>query len=316
MADIKLYNKDGMPVTYEAITTVVLTDTTDQSVEFSIGGGVGGDIPGHIIQVGDTLGTIYFNTGYSFPQKGLNETITVLTAKKDDLNKLEIKWEHTFDGDIHGDVVEAIVTQNGDLISDVIYNGFAWVKSSIDVSAFDVGVVTAVDSIMVSINPIVAKDKISFGLFPALPPYLVSPGDTVNVLHFNPLSADAVTQLLPQLYAMSPKEVDADFGMSYTDLGLDMRIGDLSTVGLGSGYAIYSYSNKGSFLLFSTIAFDASAIVPGFVVTAPGWQVEYLEYKTPITANYDTIPWLVKTTGAMHMVWAKVPFSIDLSGIL
>lgn len=313
MADVILKNAEGIPQTYTGVEEVLL-DTPDGGKAAFVLDGV--TTPEYIVKVGDALDKLYFNTKFDFGSHTQSFELKLLDAQKDSENRFELVWKCD-SADIDAPhAVYAIITQGGVQTRTDLFGGLGvWLMPELDLSGYDIGTVTACLPDPSKI-PMFTKSKLSFGLFPTLPPYLVAPGDTVNVLHFNPLSADAVTQLLPQLYAMSPKEVDADFGMSYTDLGLDMRIGDLSTVGLGSGYAIYSYSNKGQFLLFSTITFDASAIVPGFVVTAPGWQVESLEYKTPITANYDTIPWIVKTTGAMHMVWAKAPFSIDLSGIL
>lgn len=315
MADIVLYDKDGAKVTYTGINTVSLNSVSGGSVDFSIGGG-GGTVSEYAIRPGDQLERLYFDTHYEFPQKAASETVSILKAEKDGENKLELMWTHIYDGAVHENQLRAEITQGGVLTSVELFDSLFWTRPELDVSGFDTGTVTYVDENLVELIPVVARKKGSFGRFPALPPYLVAPGDTVSVLHFNPLSAASVTTLLPILYEQNhnPGDVEPGFGVSYANLGLGLRIGDLSSVGLGDGYLIYS--SQDFTLLFSTIAFDASSIVPGFVVTAPGWQAASYAYQTPITADYSQIPVILTATGIMHMVWAKSPFSVEITGII
>lgn len=310
MADVKLYNQNGVPVTYNGITSVFLVGADGGSVEFTLSGS-GGNAAPFSINVGDSLSKIYFNQSYFSGYTGDTKQATILSAYLDANNHMEIVWNHY--GDTNDNTIIATITQNGEAKTISIFDGIYWQIGCLDLTGYQLGTVQSLD---INAPLMMANDAVTFGRPTPLPPYLVAPGDTVNVLHFNPLSADAVSQTLPILYEVYHKDGDVEpsFGVSYADIGLSLRVGSLSSVGLGTGYLLYSAQ---TFLpVFSTIAFDASSIVPGFVVTTPGWQVEYLEYTTPITANYDEIAPLLLTNGIMHMVWAKTPFSVDLSSIM
>ncbi len=312
--DVVLKNASGQPVTYPGVEKVVLDTLDGGTAEFSLGSG---GSPGYLVREGDTLEKLYFNTGFDLGSSGASFEIPVLVSQKDESNKFELVWkyEHLPLDSYHN--VYARITQGGvETRVDLFLSFGGWIQSELDLSGYDIGTVTST-LLDPSQTPLFTKEKMSFGLFPGLPQYLVAPQDMVSGLFFNPMSAEAVSFMLPELFQMTHKDsdTDPDFGFSYGEIGLDLRVADLSSIGLGEGYVLYSYNVTGPYLIFSTVTFDASAFLPGFKVEKTGWQQESIQYKTPVVADYGKIPWIIGITGYMHMVWAKVPFSIDLSGI-
>ena len=77
--------------------------------------------------------------------------------------------------------------------------------------------------------------------------------------------------------------------MSYCDIVSNLiYAADLSSVGLGNGYILYSYDGGSTFTLFySTITFDASAYIPGLVCTETGWQMSSFSLPSSVTVDFD-----------------------------
>ena len=117
------------------------------------------------------------------------------------------------------------------------------------------------------------------------PSYLISDGDTITNLYFN-----VGYNLDTYLAGLTYDETFPSPPLAYTTIydGL-LYAGDLSSVGLGSGYILYAYDGTNMVLLYSTIIFDASAYIPGFACTQTGWQLSSIALPASMTVDFGDI---------------------------
>ena len=136
----------------------------------------------------------------------------------------------------------------------------------------------------------------------ANPPYSIFDGDQISELFFN-VCAD-ISPYLPLLtYDHTTQGLDWCYiGFNY------LCAADLSSVGLGNGYLLY-WGESGIVPIYSTIAFDASALYSGLVVDTPGWQLDRITPSSTITANFAAINSLFLKI--MDRVIAKTEIAFD-----
>lgn len=311
-ANVILQNEYGKDTEYSGVSRVVLDTDAGGTAEFVLGGGA---LPDYVVQIGDTLTELYFNSFCQFPEMSEAAALTLLACFADNTHKLDVVY--VFDPS-NIDVphrVYAEITQGSDVELLELYGFAGWARLSLDLHKYNIGTVSACVDTSFS-PPIYAKSPLKFGSVPALPSYLIQDGDRLSTLFFNPQSAEVLEMYIPLIFEMafaSGGATEPNTGLSFGDIGLGIFVGDLSTVGVGNGYCLFASDENGVTILFSTLAFDASAFLPGAIVTEPGWQTTMYSYPQPITVNYNDILSLIQTDGMMHCIWGKAPFSVTLA---
>ena len=245
-----------------------------------------------LIREGDTLTTLYFSGDdsilYDFATAtGISERTELSILQCGDSNasnRLALTALVTFvsEGTYDIDIVLQIY-QNGTLAKTIYISPMETV-GVVDISSYTLPAVSYVLSKFAQY--IVSKQPLKFGV-DALARVPFRDGGTVTDLYFNTEDSELSTQLSDVLATLTYNQTSTSTGLNYTVLGLDhLCAADLSSVGLGNGYIMYwDYDIT---LIYSTIAFDGSAYIPGLKVTTPGWQTEKLHLTTN-TGNGVTV---------------------------
>ena len=318
MADVILKNAAGEDVTYPGVERVDLPMANGQTAHFAAD-------PAYVIHGGDALTALYFNTAFDmsafrvWAQETETFTLTMLTCKADDTHKLEIiiTVEQKSDPFVW---LDAKITQGESVTSIRLYYDAwgVWAVPVLDLRGYAIGTVERIlQPDAENGGPLFGKAPAPvFGRFPPLPPYCVQPGSTFTTLYFNPLSADAMAQIISEIYSESQKTVEPATGVTFGDIGLGMMAVEGTLLGLSGEYIIMASGLTAAAVLYSTVAFDLTSMLPGFAAAAPGWQVESYTFPETMGANYDVIPPILQAMGIMHCFFGLLPFSVDPTSLM
>ena len=130
-----------------------------------------------------------------------------------------------------------------------------------------------------------AYSPVSVNVSAEKPNYLISNGDSITGIYFN-IGYNLDTYLAGLTYDETLPSPPLAYTTIYEGL---LYAGNLSSVGLGNGYILYANDGINMVLLYSTITFDASAYIPGFVCTQTGWQLSSIMLPATMTVDFGDI---------------------------
>lgn len=238
-------------------------------------------VPG-LIREGDALTALYFSGDLSELEAMAEEAAPTETISGDLLqcgepgtgNSLAVTATIAPQGGSYDISVAVRIWQNGTLRKTVNVSAFGSV-GYIDLSGYTLPTVSYVDA---AARRIAAKEPMTFGV-DALAVDQLQNGNPITELFFSTENAALNADLPALLASLTYDRTAQQTGLEYTILGLgNLCAADLSSVNLGPGYIIY-WAYDGT-PIYSTAAFDASAFIPGFRVTTPGWQRSRLTLTT------------------------------------